>query len=93
MGWKHILSCCVSIFYLSLFVSYVCFSFAQYIYGVYLGLNGKLGSVYMQRALNNAHFRSFTLPHTDRVASCTTASIVCGIHSIATRFQRRSMGA
>ena len=43
MGWKHILSGCVSMFHVSLPAAYLCFSFAQYIYGVYLGLNGKLG--------------------------------------------------
>jgi hypothetical protein len=43
MGWKHILSGCVSIGRLHVSLpAYLCFSFAQYIYGVYLGLNGKL---------------------------------------------------
>ena len=43
MGWEHILSGCVSMFHVSLSAAYLYFSFAQYIYGVYLGLNGKLG--------------------------------------------------
>ena len=42
MGWEHILSGCVSMFHVSLSAAYFRFSFAQYIYGVYLGLNGKL---------------------------------------------------
>ena len=44
MGWEHILSGCVSVSGLQVSLSAdLRFSFAQYIYGVYLGLNGELG--------------------------------------------------
>jgi hypothetical protein len=94
MGWEHSLFGRVSlpISRTTVHTYWLYSRFAQYIYGVYLGLNGEFVCSLRIRELIIC-FRSFTFPHTDRASSRTSSAFVCRIYSISTRLQCRSMGA
>jgi hypothetical protein len=87
MGWEHILSGRVSFSRSMLPVPfpYLWFRFAQYIYGVYLGLNGELMLFFRVTVSVDVLFFSPAFPHTDRASTRTATTTLRRIHSIATR--------
>jgi hypothetical protein len=94
MGREHILSRGVSFPIFRLVCPpYLCSRFAQYIYGVYLGLNGEFVLPLRIKLLIRIFLHSFTFSHTDRASSRATTTAVCGVYSIVAWIQCRSMGA
>lgn len=93
MGWQHPLSCCVNfprhLQLCSRILQCYISRFAQYVYGVYLGLNGEFHSVLSNQRTHISALPSFAIPYPLRTSPLAVVTSFYGICCLVAGVQCR----